>query len=215
VDFEFPDENGKPYKSSGGLMVWNDELGREIPKGWGDGMLGGIGINKKEGIKKGNLKNKSAYIGLEHMPKQSIALNNWEIVGTIESNKMKFNQNDILFGKLRPYFHKVGIAQVDGACSTDIVVIYPKTKSYFGFLTMVLSSKQFVDYTTAGSGGTKMPRTNWNYMSEYKTVYPTEKIIKRFNSTFGVLYKKIKLNTKAKHNLSKLEKLLLSKIAKA
>ncbi|WP_209330120.1 restriction endonuclease subunit S [Lunatimonas salinarum] len=34
VEFEFPDENGKPYKSSGGEMVWNEELGKEIPKGW-------------------------------------------------------------------------------------------------------------------------------------------------------------------------------------
>ncbi len=34
VDFEFPDENGKPYKSSGGEMVWKEELEKEIPKGW-------------------------------------------------------------------------------------------------------------------------------------------------------------------------------------
>lgn len=34
VQFDFPDENGKPYKSSGGEMVWSDELKREIPKGW-------------------------------------------------------------------------------------------------------------------------------------------------------------------------------------
>ena len=34
VEFEFPDENGKPYKSNGGKMVWNEELGKEIPKGW-------------------------------------------------------------------------------------------------------------------------------------------------------------------------------------
>jgi len=34
VDFEFPDENGKPYKSNGGEMVWNEELQKEIPLGW-------------------------------------------------------------------------------------------------------------------------------------------------------------------------------------
>ena len=34
VDFEFPDENGVPYKSNGGEMVWNEELAKEIPKGW-------------------------------------------------------------------------------------------------------------------------------------------------------------------------------------
>ncbi|MEY8717416.1 restriction endonuclease subunit S, partial [Francisella philomiragia] len=35
VDFEFPDENGKPYKSNGGEMVWCEELEKEVPKGWG------------------------------------------------------------------------------------------------------------------------------------------------------------------------------------
>ena len=42
VQFDFPDENGKPYKSSGGKMVWNEELNREIPDGWGVKALGDI-----------------------------------------------------------------------------------------------------------------------------------------------------------------------------
>lgn len=39
VQFDFPDENGRPYKSSGGAMVWNEKLKREIPKDWKDGVL--------------------------------------------------------------------------------------------------------------------------------------------------------------------------------
>jgi type I restriction enzyme S subunit len=39
VEFDFPDENGKPYKRNGGEMVWNEELGKEIPKGWVTGSL--------------------------------------------------------------------------------------------------------------------------------------------------------------------------------
>lgn len=42
VQFDFPDENGKPYKSSGGAMMWNDALKREIPKGWEVTNIGGI-----------------------------------------------------------------------------------------------------------------------------------------------------------------------------
>ncbi|HFU4203633.1 TPA: restriction endonuclease subunit S [Streptococcus suis] len=44
VQFDFPDENGKPYKSSGGKMVYNDQLKREIPEGWGVKQLGEISI---------------------------------------------------------------------------------------------------------------------------------------------------------------------------
>ena len=43
TQFDFPDENGKPYRSSGGEMVWNDQLKREIPKGWRAGNLGDLG----------------------------------------------------------------------------------------------------------------------------------------------------------------------------
>ena len=42
VQFDFPDENGKPYKSSGGKMVWNEKLKMEIPEGWSDGQLSDI-----------------------------------------------------------------------------------------------------------------------------------------------------------------------------
>ena len=42
VQFDFPDENGKPYKSSGGKMVWNEKLKREIPEDWKVAQLGNI-----------------------------------------------------------------------------------------------------------------------------------------------------------------------------
>ena len=42
LQFEFPNEDGKPYKSSGGKMVWNEELKREIPKNWRTDLLGNL-----------------------------------------------------------------------------------------------------------------------------------------------------------------------------
>lgn len=43
VQFDFPDENGKPYRTSGGKMVWNEQLKRKIPKGWKTGTIGDVG----------------------------------------------------------------------------------------------------------------------------------------------------------------------------
>lgn len=43
VQFDFPDKDGKPYKSSGGKMVWNGQLKREVPEGWGMGTIGELG----------------------------------------------------------------------------------------------------------------------------------------------------------------------------
>jgi type I restriction enzyme S subunit len=51
VQFDFPDKNGKPYKTSGGKMVWNGELKREIPEGW-DAMMIGNCLSKESAIKK-------------------------------------------------------------------------------------------------------------------------------------------------------------------
>jgi type I restriction enzyme S subunit len=49
VQFDFPDKNGKPYKTSGGIMIWNKELKREIPEGWEVKLLGDLG-NFKNGV---------------------------------------------------------------------------------------------------------------------------------------------------------------------
>lgn len=49
LQFEFPNEEGKPYKSSGGKMVWNEELQREIPKGWEVGNIASLIDSKRNG----------------------------------------------------------------------------------------------------------------------------------------------------------------------
>lgn len=49
VQFDFPDKNGKPYKSSGGKMVWNKKLKREIPKGWEEVVIADLIREKKAG----------------------------------------------------------------------------------------------------------------------------------------------------------------------
>jgi type I restriction enzyme S subunit len=78
----------------------------------------------------------------------------------------------VLFGKLRPYFRKVGIAPVGGVCSTDIVVISPPESTWRSFVALVASSTEFVAFTNQSSTGTKMPRTSWPEMSRYPVAMP-------------------------------------------
>ncbi|MEI6286309.1 MAG: restriction endonuclease subunit S [Bacillota bacterium] len=170
VDFEFPDENGQPYKSSGGAMV-DSELGM-IPAGWRVGKFGDISAQKRQLTDPISISANTAYIGLEHMPRGAIALHDWANAEDLSSVKYQFEQGDILFGKLRPYFHKVGVAPINGVCSTDIVVIKPQSNEWYSYVLCIASSQSFVDYATAGSTGTKMPRTNWNDMAAYKICVP-------------------------------------------
>ncbi len=140
------------------------ELG-QIPEGWEVKTLGSVADNPRRGVRAQEIDPGTPYIALEHMPKQCIALSEWGTADDVSSGKFEFTRGDILFGKLRPYFHKVGIAPLQGVCSTDIVVISPVSHDWFGFILGHVSSSEFVDYTSAGSTGTKMPRTKWSDMA--------------------------------------------------
>ena len=157
----------------------DSELG-EVPEGWGVKALGEVAKQRRSGVKPEEIDAESPYIALEHMPKRCIALTQWSNADGLASGKFKFEQGDILFGKLRPYFHKVGVAPLDGVCSTDIVVVQPKSNLWFGFVLGHTSSAEFVDYTDATSTGTRMPRTNWADMARYKVVLPTLEVSKAF-----------------------------------
>ena len=151
--------------------IGDSELG-EIPEGWEVGKIGDVATQRRQGVKPGNIEPDTPYIALDHMPRKCIALSEWDRAEGLASGKFGFKEHDILFGKLRPYFHKVGVAPLDGVCSTDIVVVSPKSKDWFGFTLGHLSSSEFVEYTDVSSTGTRMPRTNWADMSLYKVQLP-------------------------------------------
>ncbi|MFM6323403.1 MAG: restriction endonuclease subunit S [Microcystis sp.] len=94
-----------------------------IPEGWEKRPLSQICYDVRDSIKPQDLSPDMAYIGLEHMPRRSIALSEWGNAEDLQSNKFKFKKDDIIFGKIRPYFHKVGVACIDGVTSSDAIVI--------------------------------------------------------------------------------------------
>ena len=157
----------------------DSELG-EIPKGWRVGTLGDVAEHPRRGVQPEQIASDTPYIALEHMPKQCIALSEWGTADGLKSNKFRFKKGEVLFGKLRPYFHKVGVAPIDGVCSTDIVVVAPISKEWFGLVLGHVSSAAFVEYTNTGATGTKMPRTSWHDMARYELVLPPEAVAAAF-----------------------------------
>ena len=101
---------------------------------------------------------------VQRLARGSIALSDWGEIGSVSSRKSVFKAGDILFGKLRPYFHKAGIAPVDGFCSTDIVVLSSRKPRRSSFVLACVSSSAFVAHTSQTATGTKMPRTSWRTM---------------------------------------------------
>ena len=155
------------------------ELG-PVPEGWGVGEMGDIGHQRREQVAPDDTAEGTAYIGLEHMPRRCIALTDWGTADTVTSAKSRFTTGDILFGKLRPYFHKVGPAPVDGVCSTDIVVLSAKRTDGAAWLLMLVSSDEFVSHANQTSAGTKMPRTNWKDMASFPVALPPADLLGAF-----------------------------------
>jgi type I restriction enzyme S subunit len=189
----------------------DSELG-EIPEAWRVGTLGDVAENLRRGVQPDCIAPNTPYIALEHMPRRCIALFDWGTAEGIESNKFEFKKGEILFGKLRPYFHKVGVAPVDGVCSTDIVVIVPRRPVWTAFVLGHVSSAEFVDYTNAGSSGTKMPRTSWADMARYEIVMPPEPIAEAFNTLVQPLTERIIAGIHESRTLAALRDALLPKL---
>jgi type I restriction enzyme S subunit len=182
------------------------------PQGWKEGRLGDVARSVGESVKPNEMSPETPYIGLEHMPRHSIALNSWEGAGKVTSGKLTFHRGDFLFGKLRPYFHKVGIAPLDGICSTDILVLGPKTPSAAAFVLSCISTDEFVAYTDQTSGGTKMPRTSWEVMARYPLCLPSEQVSQAFQRTVAPMLDRIILNIHESSSLAKTRDVLLPKL---
>jgi type I restriction enzyme S subunit len=151
-----------------------------IPEGWEVGHMGAVGVPHRQQVAPEEIENGTPYIALEHMPRRCIALQEWGTADAVTSAKSRFKTGDILFGKLRPYFHKVGPAPVDGVCSTDIVVLSAKKPKWSAWLLMLVSSDEFVSHTDQTSAGTKMPRTTWGDMARFPVALPPDDLAKAF-----------------------------------
>lgn len=190
----------------------DSELGK-IPRGWRVGVLRDFAVNQRRTIKPDEMDGDVPYIGLANMPLKSIALDEWEYAVDLQSNKHEFKHGEILFGKLRPYFHKVGVAPIDGVSSTDILVIAPKQKMWKGFVDFHFSSEEVINFVTASSTGTKMPRTNWNDLSSYRVTTPPEKLALAFSLLVSdPIEERIITNIHQSRMLAEVRDMLLSRL---
>ncbi|MDO9177825.1 MAG: restriction endonuclease subunit S [Agitococcus sp.] len=183
-----------------------------IPKGWRVGTLGDIAQTVKKQLQTSELNTDLLYVGLEHIPRQSLSLTNWDNAEGLGSAKSVFSKGDILFGKLRPYFHKVVIAPFDGVCSTDILICQPKHKTYYGLVTMYLYSSALVDYAARLSNGAKMPRINWKDLSDYPICIPPESLAAEYSQVVIPLFERMTEGVHQSQTLTTLRDTLLPRL---
>lgn len=129
----------------------------EIPEHWEIGLLKYLAelLNIKQ-----EFANKSdKYIGLENIESKSGRLLGYSTNGT-DGSVNKFQKENILFGKLRPYLSKVIIAPFDGVCSTEILVYAPNEDILTKFLFYYMLSNRFIEIVNSTTYGVKMPRAS-------------------------------------------------------
>ena len=159
----------------------------DMPMGWVEATVGDIAEEARQSVDPCKLDPATPYVGLAHIPRRSIALCDWGRAHEAQSTKLYFQKGDILFGKIRPYFHKVAVAPVDGVCSSDTIVIRPTKPEYYSLVLCCVSSDEFVGYSVQTSQGTKMPRANWKVMRAFPIAIPSVSLLKRFNDVIGNL----------------------------
>jgi type I restriction enzyme S subunit len=184
----------------------------EAQKDWEEGTLSDVSDNIRQSVQAKDIQATTKYIGLEHIDRRIIALKQYGVGEDVSSNKYAFEKNDILFGKLRPYFHKVCFSPFSGICSTDILVIRPKSPDYFALCLFAYFQNDVVEYANLGSGGTRMPRTDWETLKQYPISLPDKNILLKFNAIVLPSINKITENLAQIHTLEKLRDNLLPKL---
>ena len=203
VEFRFPGHDKIPRVAS--------PLG-DIPQGWEVKKVGDIAENIRRNVPKGDLAVPRPYVGLEHIPRRSLALDAWEMTTELGSNKLEFRKGEVIFGKVRPYFHKVSVSPFDGVCSADTIVIRARRPEDYAFMVACVSSDAFVAHASATANGSKMPRANWDVLEKYEVVIPQGKVIRHFSALLvGILAQEQTLMFQI-HNLRSTRDLLLPRL---
>jgi type I restriction enzyme S subunit len=151
---------------------------------------------------------RTPYIGLEHIVEGGLHLNGQATASEATSAKTRFCRGDVLFGKLRPYFRKVVRPKFDGICSTDIWAVRAKNGVDQGFLFYRMASQEFVDKSMGASTGTRMPRADWGFLSQWEMPLPPLTEQKAIASVLGALDDKIELNRRINATLEAMARAL-------
>jgi type I restriction enzyme S subunit len=206
VDFEFNNEKGKPYKSSGGEMV-ESELGL-IPKGW---EVKSLKILVKKNSDKATKSKDLKLIDMATMPSSSIGLTNYSEGDKLSTNTFQMRKFSILYGSIRPYLKKYGIAPFDGITTGTIHNFTVNDENDYSFVAAVVFSELFNQFCIKLSHGTKMPVINWNDFTSYKVPYNNQ-VNEIFNEIAKPFFEIIVNNVLQNIELNKLRDLLLPKL---
>ena len=209
LQFEFPNEEGKPYKSSGGKMVWNEELKREIPEGWEVGNLyniadfiNGLACQKYRPV---NDTEKLPVIKITEMH-DGITDNTEFVRSDIPENNI-INDGDILFSWSATLETMIWTG---GKCGLNqhIFKVIPKNISkYYVFMQLSSYIGNFVKMAEARK--TTMGHITTEHLKQSTIVLPNKTIAEMFDKKIFDVFQMIIKNNQEKRELMNVRDFLL------
>lgn len=184
-----------------------------LPEGWQHRTLGDVADAVKDTVKPESFVDDDVYIGLEHIPRRSFTIADWASAADLASNKLRFEEGDILFGKIRPYFHKVGFALCAGLTSSDAIVWRVRNPEDWPLVVCATSSDHFVSVASKTvREGSKMPRADENVLMNYSIPRPADGVLQAFNVAVRPVTEQCKMLALQNQKLAQARDLLLPRL---
>lgn len=143
-----------------------------LPEEWEVGRLGKVCHLVKDKVDPRQVAD-APYAGLEHIDSHDPRLRRWGSSREVRSSKGLFSRGDVLYGKLRPYLAKAALAEFEGVCSTDILILRARQEFILPeMLVSVLYTRWFLQHAINTTVGTNLPRTRWSSLREFSFPLP-------------------------------------------
>lgn len=209
LQYEFPNENGKPYKSSGGTMVWHEELKREIPEGWKTGSLydiadyiNGLACQKYRPV---DINKRLPVIKIKEM--HDGITESTEFVRVDIPEKNIINDGDILFSWSATLEILIWTGGKGGLNQHIFKVIPKKYAKYYVYMQLSVYIVNFIYMAEARK--TTMGHITTDHLQQSRIVIPPKEITEMYNEKVQEIFDKIICNNRQNRELTSLRDFLL------
>ena len=191
--FDFPDINNKPYRSSGGKMIYDNTLKRKIPQNWSAVPLSKFLAKQADSISPENVKKNDIYTPIDSLPIKRMSFGSGNSSSEANSSLIGYKSGDILIGAMRVYFHRVCIAPFDGITRTTTLVLRPIISEFLPYLYQVCNEERAIAVAANISVGTQQPYVNWeNSFEDYTIPYPeSDELILTYSKKMSFIVKEV------------------------
>jgi type I restriction enzyme S subunit len=204
VHFRYPGHESVPL---------TDSPRGPIPQGWEIKKLGDLISYNRRAAKSGHHLDERRYVPIVCLPSKSLALLEAKPIEEAQSSLQLFEKGDILFGAMRPYFHKVVIAPFAGVTRTTCFVFKPARPEWHAFATMTAFEEATVAYANAHSQGATIPYAVWGgSLSEMPLVLPPDALLCRYEKVVAPMLARLSQSFFTLSNLRRTRDLLLPRL---